>query len=373
MRQTLSKTSENYPSLPLVSRDTPSNLSEVSGYRLYVGYPRKDTGLQNQISGISDWRTYRDMFVASQDVKDSSRRLYTRTLSQFFLWIETGLLDREREELLEKGLPLPRGEKRLNELTREDILEYKDLLQSSGIAPLTIASYIVSVRRFYEWTESLMIYPNIAKGIKVRGKKQRFKKQHLPECKCVELLEYYREKSLRDFAIVNLLLRTGLRTIEIVRADVGDITYKMTSDGQMRRVLKVWGKGRDDKEDYVVLTEKSYLPIRDYLESRRGVKPGDPLFCSNSRQNKGERLTTKAISGLCKEGLREIGLDGKEFTAHSLRHTTGVEILKKGGTLTDVMRVLRHSSIDTSRIYVESIEEELRLQNSPESLLDCAF
>lgn len=305
--------------------------------------------LRPQSSGIKDWRVVVGMFIASQDVRESSRSLYTRTLSQYFLWIEkTG--------------------KELNNLTREDILEYKDSLLSSGLSSLTISSYLVVVRKFYEWTETLLIYPNIAKGIKTPRRKQAFKKQHLTENKSRELLDYYREKSLRDYAIVNLLLRTGLRTIEVVRANVGDITFK----GE-RRVLLVWGKGHTEKDSFVVLTDKTYLPIREYLDSRKGAKAGDPLFTSNSRQNKGERLTTKTISAMCKEGLREIGLEGREFTAHSLRHTTAVEILKMGGELTDVQRVLRHSSPVTSQIYTESIEEELRLQEAPESLLDSAF
>lgn len=321
---------------------------QVSGQTISVPALRT-TGLQTRTSGISDWRKVVGMFIASQDVKDSSRSLYTRTLSQFFLWIEkTG--------------------KVLNSLTREDILEYKDHLLSSGLSALTISSYLVVVRKFYEWTESLLIYPNIAKGIKTPRRKQAFKKQHLTENKIGDLLEYYKEKSLRDFAIVNLLLRTGLRTIEVIRADVGDITFKGD-----KRVLLVWGKGHTEKDSFVVLTDKTYLPIREYLDSRKGVKSGDPLFVSNSRRNGGERLTTRTISGICKEGLREVGLDGKEFTAHSLRHTTAVEILKNGGEITDVQRVLRHTSPVTSQIYTESIEEELRLQKSPESLLDSAF
>lgn len=321
---------------------------KVSGQTISVPALRTN-GLQTRTSGISDWRKVVGMFIASQDVKDSSRSLYTRTLSQFFLWIEkTG--------------------KVLNSLTREDILEYKDHLLSSGLSALTISSYLVVVRKFYEWTESLLIYPNIAKGIKTPRRKQAFKKQHLSENKIGDLLDYYREKSLRDFAIVNLLLRTGLRTIEVVRADVGDITFKGD-----KRVLLVWGKGHTEKDSFVVLTDKAYLPIREYLDSRKGVKSGDPLFVSNSRRNGGERLTTRTISGICKEGLREVGLDGKEFTAHSLRHTTAVEILKTGGNIWDVQRVLRHSSIDTSQIYTESIEEEERLKKTPESLLDRAF
>ena len=321
----------------------------VSGEIVSVPTIRPDSlGVVENI-GLSDWRSVVAMFIAGQDVKQSSRDLYTRTLSQFFLWIE-------------------RTNRTISNLSREDILEYKDFLLSDGLSALTISSYLVVVRKFYEWTESLKIYPNIAKGIKTPRRKQAFKKQHLPETKSRELLDYYRTKSLRDYAIVNLLLRTGLRTIEVVRADIGDITFKGD-----KRVLLIWGKGHTEKDSFVVLTDKTYLPIREYLDTRKGARSGDPLFTSNSRHNLGERLTTRTISGICKEGLREIGLDGKEFTAHSLRHTTAVEILKKGGEITDVQRVLRHTSPVTSQIYTESIEEELRLQKSPESLLDFAF
>lgn len=308
------------------------------------------TEVTPSLTNTNDWRSLVAFFVATQDVKESSRDLYTRTLSQYFLWVEATKRD-------------------LSTMTREDVLEYKDHLQSEGLSALTIGSYIVAVRKFYEFAEAYKLYPNIAKGVKTPRRKQQFKKQHLTDTKSVDLLSYFEEKSLRDYAIVNLLLRTGLRTIEVARANVGDVTFKSG-----KRVLLVWGKGHDEKDDFVVLTEKTWEPIKRYLEtSRKGAKSGEPLFVSNSHQNSGERLTTRTISGLCKEGLKAIGLDGKEFTAHSLRHTTAVAILTHGGSLTDAQAVLRHSSPTTTQIYTESIKEELRLRNSPESMLDNAF
>lgn len=307
-------------------------------------------GKEIEVGNNKDWRDIVASFISSQDVSESSRKLYTRTLSLYFLWIE-----RER--------------KNLNELTRKDVLEYKDYLQEEKLSSLTISSYITSVRKFYEWAEGEKLYPNIARGIKTPRRQQAFKKQHLTDAKSKELLEHFQSQSLRDYAIVNLILRTGLRTIEVVRANIEDITFK----GE-RRILKVWGKGCLEKDDFVVLSEKAYLPIRDYLAvARRGAKSGEPLFASASNQNYGERLTTKTISSICKDGLKAIGLDGKEFTAHSLRHTTAVAILKHGGQLTDVQSVLRHSSPVTSQIYTESVKEELRLQNAPELFLDEAF
>lgn len=311
-------------------------------------------GLPTKVGGSvleqrKTWRSLVANFVSGLDVKESSRSLYTRTITQYFNWLQ--------EE-----------DKDINTLTRADILEYKDSLLSSGLSALTIGSYIVAVRKFYEWAEAEKIYPNIAKGIKTPKRVQAFKKQHLTDTKSGELLAHFQTLSLRDYAIVNLILRTGLRTIEVVRADIGDITFK----GE-RRILKIWGKGHTEKDDFVILTEKAYQPIKDYLESRKGAKQGEPLFTSNSRQNAGERLTTRTISKICKEGLQAIGLDGKEFTAHSLRHTTAVAILKHGGSITDVQEVLRHTSPVTSQIYTESVKEEMRLENAPEAMLDGAF
>ena len=306
-------------------------------------------GKEVRVGNTNDWRGLVATFISSQDVKESSRALYTRTLSQYFLWIE-------------------QSGKALINLTRQDVLEYKDSLQQQSLSSLTISSYITAVRKFYEWAEAEKYYPNIAKGIKTPRRQQAFKKQHLTDDKSTELLEHFKSLSLRDYAIVNLILRTGLRTIEVVRADVGDITFKGN-----RRVLKVWGKGHIEKDDFVVLSEKAYEPIKEYLQTRKAVKSGEPLFTSTSNQNRGGRLTTKTISSICKDGLRAIGLDGKEFTAHSLRHTTAVAILKHGGQLTDVQSVLRHSSPVTSQIYTESVKEELRLQNAPELTLDEAF
>lgn len=309
----------------------------------------KVQGKAVRVGTTTDWRGLVATFVSEQDVKESSRNLYNRTLSQFFKWVEqTG--------------------RSLASMNRVDILEYKDYLQAQGLSALTIGSYIVSVRKFYEWAEANKLYPNIAKGVKTPRRVQAFKKQHLTDNKSSELLSYFESKSLRDFAIVNLILRAGLRTIEVVRADIGDITFK----GE-RRILRVWGKGHTEKDDFVVLSDKAYIPIANYLATRKGAKGGEPLFTSRSNNNKGERLTTRTISQICKEGLQAVGLDGKEFTAHSLRHTTAVAIIRHGGTITDVQSVLRHSSPVTSQIYTESVKEEMRLQNAPEMIVDAAF
>ena len=290
-----------------------------------------------------------DSFINSQDVKLSSKLLYRRTLKQYFNWVE------------DKGYLL-------SEIARPQLLEYKQDLLSSDKSSLTVGSYITSVRRFYEWTEANKYYPNVAKGIKTPKRKQQFKKQPLLPDQATALLSYYQDKALRDYAIVNLLLRTGLRTIEVIRANVEDITFKGS-----QRVLLVQGKGRDERDNFVLLTDKAYQPIAEYLATRGKVNISEPLFTSTSNNSKGERLSTRSISYIAKEGLKAIGLDERSFTAHSLRHTTAVNILRAGGSLETAQFTLRHSNPATTQIYTATLNEERRLQNSGEALIDSLY
>lgn len=290
-----------------------------------------------------------DKFIYSQDVKESSKRLYRRTLKQYFNWV------------VKKSYSL-------SEIARPQLIEYKEELLSSGKSSLTVGSYVTSVRRFYEWTEANKFYPNVAKGIKSPKRKQQFKKQPLLPSQATELLNYYQSKDLRDYSIINLLLRTGLRTIEITRANVEDITVKGS-----HRVLLIQGKGRDEKDNFVLLTEKAYQPLAQYLATRDNVNSSEPLFISTSNNSSGDRLTTRTISYIAKEGLKAIGLNEKAFTAHSLRHTTAVNILRAGGSLETAQFTLRHSNPATTQIYTATLNEERRLQNSGEALLDSLY
>ena len=144
--------------------------------------------------------------------------------------------------------------------------------------------------------------------------------------------------------------------------------------------MNVHGKGRDDKDQFVILTNKAQAPITEYLKARGIVlgklKPGqsaEPLFISNSNKNKGERLDTRTIRRIAKNNLIAIGLNSHYYTAHSLRHTTAVSILRAGGTLENAQGVLRHSNPATTQIYTATILEEQRLKHASETLIDSQF
>lgn len=292
-------------------------------------------------------------FLAEQDVAESSRALYGRALKRYFAWISAQGYD-------------------LSGITSKELLRYKEALLAqpqdlakTKLSSLTVSSYLVALRKFYSWAESHKLYPDVAKTIKTPKREQKFRKMPLSLKQSRELVAYYQSQGSRDYAMINLLLRTGLRTIEVRRADLQDITFIGS-----QRVLKIQGKGKTDKDNFVVLTDKAYEPLKAYLDTRAGSLPTDPLFISHSNNSRGQRLTTRMISAIAKGGLKAIGLDNRAFTAHSLRHTAGANILRAGGTLEDVQFTLRHSSQDTSRIYVKSLDEERRLERSGEAMID---
>lgn len=293
-----------------------------------------------------NWEILLAAFLDSQDLRQKSRETYYWGMVQYFRWMQ------------ESGHAM-------KSMTPADVMSFKNFMVKKRLSPLTIGSYLTAVRQFYKWTENTMLYPNIARSVKPPRGKKGFRKMHLNETEASDMLAYLKSKSLRDYAMVNLILRTGLRTIEVVRADVEDIRHK-----RGRRILKVWGKGYDDKDNFVILGDAVWNPIQEYLNTRGLQSKKEPLFVTDGKGHRGARMSTRSVQYVCKESMKAIGLEGHEYSAHSLRHTTAVLILKNGGDWQDVQRVLRHSSPATSQIYTASIEEEVRLDRNPESILD---
>lgn len=273
-------------------------------------------------------------FLRSLDVSERSRATYTRSLKQFIGW----LADTGRNTL---------------QLQREDILAYKEYLQSSKSA-YTVTLYLTSVRKLYQYLESQKVYPDITRGIKGSKKPRGFRKDTLSQNQLREVLDSMELKSLegqRDYAMFNLMARTGLRAIEISRALVGDIRQET---GQP--VLWIQGKGRDSKDDFVILTPEALEPIKSYLKARGRVKKDEPIFCSNSDRNRGEALSTRSISRIIKNSMRAVGLDDSRLTAHSLRHTAISLSILGGASLQQAQAMARHTDSKTTLVYFHNLE-----------------
>lgn len=251
----------------------------------------------------------------------------------------------------------------MDELTEDHLRAFRDDV-SGRLSPGTVSTYLTGIRSFYRWADSPS-FPDVASGVKGAHSRRGFKKEALTPEEARLVLERCQGESpqeLRDFAMVNLMIRTGLRDIEVVRADVGDIDR---SAG--RRVLLVQGKGRSEKDELVVLSDKAYQPIERYLGTRPGCGPGDPLFASLSRRNPGGRLTTRTVSAVAKRALQAAGINSPRYTAHSLRHTAVTFSLLGGATLEQAQRMARHADITTTMVYSHHVD---RIRDAAELKID---
>ena len=306
--------------------------------------------IPDQEQAIIHSRTLESMvqsFLDDQDISGSSKATYERSLKQFICWLdETGRSGN------------------MDTLQREDILQYKSWLLDQR-SSYTVTLYLTAVRKLYQWLESRKIYPDITRGIKGAKKPRGFRKDSLSPDQLREALEAMERdslESLRNYAIFNLMARTGLRDIEVSRAQVVDMRQE---SGQA--VLWIQGKGRDTKDDFVILTEEAIKPIRTYLQTRGALLEDEPLFCSHSDRNKGQALTTRSISRIVKEALRKIGLDDKRLTAHSLRHTAITLSIKGGASLQQAQAMARHSDPRTTMVYFHNLD---RIQAGAEKCIE---
>ncbi|MCY0906702.1 tyrosine-type recombinase/integrase [Arthrobacter sp. H14-L1] len=145
---------------------------------------------------------------------------------------------------------------------------------------------------------------------------------------------------LRDYAILVVMSRLGLRANEVASLTLKDIDWRA---GDM--VLK--GKGR--------CREKLPLPsdvgtaLAEYLRRDRPDCAGESLFLRVHAPV--GALKSSGVSEVVLAASRRAGLEGVH--AHQLRHTAATQLLRSGGSLTDVGQVLRHRSLSTTSQYAK--------------------
>lgn len=279
-------------------------------------------------------------FIQSIDAKPKTGETYSRALRQFFRFLA----------LTDTTQP-----------SREDVLAFKEKMRQT-LKPGTIQLYIIALRQFFRWTAQEGFFPNIAENIKGAKVQRGHKKGYLTSAQAKEMLSRIDQTTLqgaRDHAMLALMLTTGLRTIEVARANVDDLRTNGEST-----ILYIQGKGMEEKNEYVKVANPVEKSIRAYIRDVGQIEKEQPLFYSLSNKNRRERLTTRSISRIVKTRLKNAGYDDERLTAHSLRHTAGTLNLLNGGTLEETQQLLRHSNINTTMIYSHHVQ---RINNDSES------
>lgn len=289
---------------------------------------------------FSRWTSFID---ASPKTVDT----YSKNIKRFFVY------------LVENGITQPQ---------REDIVAYRDYLKVDH-KPTTVQGYLAAVKLFFQWTEQERLYPNVAQRVKGAKLDNEHKKDYLTTKQVNKLLGAVDRdslKGLRDYAILSVMVTTGLRETSIVNANIGDIR---TAGDAVALFYK--GKGHEEKATYVKLAEPVEEAVRAYLKARGETDPEAPLFSSIANRNNGERMTTRSVSRIAKTRLIDVGLESDRLTGHSLRHTAATLNLLNGGTVEETQQLLDHANINTTLIYSHALERAKN--NSEERIAKAIF
>lgn len=162
-------------------------------------------------------------------------------------------------------------------------------------------------------------------------------------------LETLREKAssdIRTLAIIELLYASGMRVGELCSLTIGDINWE-------QKKAKVMGKGSKEREVY--FNTHALRILKKYLDTRKSVGAGDPLLASK------RGVETALKESTVETIMRELGKKcGVKCHCHRFRRTFATNMLNRGIPLEQVAKMLGHSKIETTLIYVNINEQDTR-------------
>ena len=155
------------------------------------------------------------------------------------------------------------------------------------------------------------------------------------------------QAAVRDQLIIELALGTGLRVSELASLKVEDLFLKK---GQNSLYVR---RGKGGKDRVVQFSAGLKNLIRDYLDYRKT----DSHYVFPSQRN--PRMTPSAIQQTFKRWAAKAGLP-KRYSIHCLRHTYATRLHKASGyNLRLVQKQLGHSSISTTQVYADVLDEDV--------------
>ncbi len=250
-----------------------------------------------------------------------------------------------------------RHKQRLEDVTREDVVDFLSSLYKEKLDSRSVARYLVSLRGIYKFA--------MMEGTVVSDPTENLEspkiRSSLPTYLRVDEINKLLEApnlatpiGLRDRAMLEVLYSTGLRVSELLNLRISDIDMRI---GCVRCI------GKGDKERLVPIGRKAIEAVEQYLAQGRPkfARPSSPpphnqvLLLTKI----GRRLSRVGIWKILHDYGVRLGLRGR-LTPHKLRHSFATHLLERGADLRSVQLMLGHADISTTQIYTHVVEERLK-------------
>lgn len=247
---------------------------------------------------------------------------YGRTLHEFFYYLNKGA-----ETIAEKDI--------------KQYLSYLTIEKKNGAS--TRSNKISGLKTFFTWLldNDYIIYNPM---LKIKNPKmQKQNPVYLTETEAIKVLNVAKDNA-RDYAILMLMLTSGIRLEETSNLNIDDIREDT--------LYIISGKGNKDRQLHLAQSAKN--AIDEYFKIRNSKE--NALFVSQ----KNNRMSVSAIQNVVKKYIAKAGLDVNKYSAHKLRHTAATLTYKNNHDILSLQKMLGHSDVSTTQRYAHLMEDSIK-------------
>jgi integrase/recombinase XerC len=270
--------------------------------------------------------------LQGQNFSPKTVRAYGDDLTQFLAWVENNRVDWDSP----------------TRFTRGDIEGFMQYLAAKRLTGVTRVRKLAAIRKFFTFLEeNSILAANPAHMVK--GARREEKEPNILYKEQYKALLYEASDNIRDYAIIQTFLQTGIRLSELADLHVDDVDLE-------HRILTVrQGKGKKDRQ--IPLVDDVLKALRNYLRYRNTelILDDDTFFLAKN----GTSLAVSTVKYLVAKYVKKAGIR-KKVSVHTLRHTFGAHKADKHMSLATLQELMGHKKKETTLKYIHLAKTNLR-------------
>jgi site-specific recombinase XerD len=279
----------------------------------------------------------RELFLRAlqgQNYSPKTLRAYGDDLAQFLEWVKKNRVDFDIPARFSRG----------------DIEGFMQYLAAQRMTGVTRVRKLAAIRKFFAFLEENgILAANPAHTVK--GARREEKEPNILFKEQYKALLYEASDNIRDYAIIQTFLQTGIRLGELANLRVEDV------DLEHRNLTVRQGKGKKDRQ--IPLVDDVVKALRNYLRYRNTelIVDDDILFLAKN----GTSMNVSTVKYLVAKYVKKAGIR-KKVSVHTLRHTFGAHKADKHMSLATLQELMGHKKKETTLKYIHLAKTNLRAE-----------
>ncbi len=269
--------------------------------------------------------------LEGQNFSPKTLRAYGDDLAQFLQFVDKNRVDWDSPARFD----------------RADIVGFMQYLAAQRRTGVTRVRKLAAIRKFFTFLEeNKILAANPANTVK--GARREEKEPNILYKEQYKALLYEASDHIRDYAIIQTFLQTGIRLSELVNLQVDDIDVE-------HRILTIrQGKGKKDRQ--IPLVDEAVKALRNYRRYRTTelIVDDDTFFLAKN----GTSMNVSTVKYLVAKYVKKAGIR-KKVSVHTLRHTFGAHKADKHMSLAALQELMGHKKKETTLKYIHLAKTNL--------------